>query len=49
MKDTRNYEEDLASIRTMMERSVKVVSLSGLSGMLAGVYALAGAALITAG
>lgn len=45
MKDTRNYEEDLASIRTMMERSVKVVSLSGLSGMLAGVYALAGAAL----
>ena len=38
------YEKDLASIRTMMERSAKFLSLSGLSGVLAGVYALIGAA-----
>ncbi|MFZ6008932.1 MAG: hypothetical protein ACOYXT_01190 [Bacteroidota bacterium] len=43
MKDIREYEKDLASIRDMMERSVKFISLSGLSGILAGVYALAGA------
>ena len=34
---------DLASIRTMMERSSKFISLSGLSGVLAGLYALIGA------
>jgi hypothetical protein len=44
MKDIPEYEKDLASIRTMMERSAKFISLSGLSGVLAGVYALAGAA-----
>lgn len=43
MKDIREYEKDIASIRTMMERSAKFISLSGLSGILAGVYALAGA------
>ncbi|HEY5918387.1 MAG TPA: hypothetical protein VIU13_13320 [Chryseolinea sp.] len=43
MKDIPEYEKDLASIRTMMERSAKFLSLSGLSGVLAGVYALAGA------
>jgi hypothetical protein len=43
MKDIREYEKDIASIRTMMERSVKVISLSGLSGVLAGIYALLGA------
>lgn len=43
MKDIREYEKDLASIRTMMERSAKVLSLSGLSGVLAGFYALIGA------
>lgn len=43
MKDRLEYEKDLASIRTMMERSTKFISLSGLSGMLAGIYALAGA------
>lgn len=43
MKNVREYEKDLASIRTMMERSAKFISLSGLSGILAGVYALAGA------
>lgn len=34
---------DLASIRNLMERSSKFISLSGLSGVLAGIYALAGA------
>lgn len=44
MKDIPEYEKDLASIRNLMERSVKVISLSGLSGILAGFYALGGAA-----
>ncbi|MBS1950114.1 MAG: hypothetical protein OJF59_000154 [Cytophagales bacterium] len=39
------YQKDLASIRSMMERSVKFMSLSGLSGVLAGGYALVGAYL----
>jgi hypothetical protein len=43
MKEIPEYEKDLASIRTMMERSAKFISLSGLSGVLAGLYALAGA------
>lgn len=42
MKEIKEYEKDLASIRSMMERSVKFISLSGLSGVLAGVYALIG-------
>ena len=36
-------QDDLASIRSLMERSSKFISLSGLSGILAGVYALIGA------
>ena len=44
MKEAHEYEKDLASIRSMMERSAKFISLSGLSGVLAGVYALIGAA-----
>src|SRR5688572_26786237 len=43
MKEISEYEKDIASIKSMMERSVKFVSLSGLSGILAGIYALAGA------
>ncbi len=43
MKEIPEYEKDLASIRNMMERSAKFISLSGLSGVLAGIYALAGA------
>jgi hypothetical protein len=42
MKEIHEYEKDLSSIRNMMERSVKFISLSGLSGVLAGIYALAG-------
>lgn len=43
MKEKQEYEKDLASIRVIMERSVKFISLSGLSGVMAGIYALAGA------
>jgi len=43
MKDVSEYEKDLASIRNLMDRSAKFLSLSGLSGILAGIYALAGA------
>jgi hypothetical protein len=42
MKET-DIQDDLASIRSLMERSSKFISLSGLSGILAGVYALIGA------
>jgi predicted lysophospholipase L1 biosynthesis ABC-type transport system permease subunit len=44
MNQNSSYEKDIQSIRALMERSVKFLSLSGLSGVLAGVYALAGAA-----
>jgi len=36
--------EALTDIRSMMERSSKFISLSGLTGVFAGIYALAGAA-----
>ncbi len=46
MKETSDYENDLASIRAMMERSVKFLSLSGLSGVLSGTYALLGSTVV---
>lgn len=45
MKEFKEYEKDIASIRTMMERSAKFISLSGLSGVLAGTYALIGSGI----
>lgn len=36
--------EDISDIRSMMERSSKFISLNGLTGVFAGVFALAGAA-----
>lgn len=42
MKEDDIYSE-LSSIRSLMERSTKFISLSGLSGIMAGIYALAGA------
>ena len=42
MKEKDIYTE-LSSIRDLMERSSKFISLNGLSGIMAGVYALAGA------
>ena len=43
--ENNEIQNDLASIRNLMERSSKFISLSGLSGVLAGIYALVGAAL----
>ena len=37
--------DDLQTIRSIMERSSKFLSLSGLSGVLAGIFALAGVAV----
>ncbi|MGQ2985034.1 hypothetical protein [Flavobacterium sp.] len=38
-----NYLQDIQDIRKMMDRSTQFLSLSGLAGILAGVYALLGA------
>lgn len=43
MKSEDKYIKDITEIRSMMERSSKFLSLSGLSGIMAGIYALAGA------
>lgn len=43
MKKEQDYIQDVAEIRSMMERSSKFLNLSGLSGIMAGIYALAGA------
>jgi uncharacterized membrane protein YidH (DUF202 family) len=43
MKDERDYIRDITEMRSMMERSSKFLSLSGLSAIILGIYALAGA------
>ena len=43
MKEEQDYIRDIAEIRSMMERSSKFLSLSGWAGIIAGIYALAGA------
>lgn len=43
MKEEKDYIGDIAAIRTMMERTSKFLSLSGWAGIMAGIYALAGA------
>ena len=43
MKDPK---QDLAEIKNMMERSSRFLSLSGLAGVLAGIYALFGAGMV---
>lgn len=45
MDKNQTYQKDIESIRQLMERSVKFLSLSGLSGILAGVYAIIGSAI----
>jgi len=42
MKGTKDYLKDISEIRQIMERSSNFISLSGLSGVLAGIYALIG-------
>lgn len=43
--DAKDYLKDISDIKNMMDKSSQFISLSGLSGVLAGVYALAGAAV----
>ena len=43
MKAEQDYIRDIAEMRSIMERSSRFLSLSGLSGVMAGLYALAGA------
>ena len=43
MKQENNDNGDIRAIRDMMERSSRFLSLSGLSGVFAGLYAIAGA------
>jgi len=42
--EQKDLLDDLSSIKNIMERSTKFISLSGLSGVMAGVYAILGAA-----
>lgn len=41
----KDYLQDLTEIKSIMNKSTRFISLSGLSGILAGVYALLGASL----
>ncbi|NER16256.1 hypothetical protein [Spongiivirga citrea] len=41
--ESKDYIKDISDIKEMMTRSSRFISLSGLSGILAGVYALIGA------
>lgn len=43
---SKNYHEDLSHIRSMMERSSRFISLSGLSGVVAGLAAIIGAVYV---
>lgn len=43
--DTQNYLQDLKEIKELMNKSSQFISLSGLSGILAGIYALIGSAV----
>lgn len=42
MKEKQDYIRDIAEMRSMMERSSRFLSLSGLAGIMAGIYALSG-------
>lgn len=43
--DSNKYLDDITEIKEIMNRSSRFISLSGMSGVLAGIYALIGAAL----
>src|SRR5215217_6818980 len=45
MKEEQDYIRDITEMRSMMERSSKFLSLSGWAGIMAGIYALAGACI----
>lgn len=42
---TKDYLNDITEIKNMMSKSSRFISLSGLSGILAGIYALIGATI----
>jgi len=42
--EAKNYLQDISEIKDLMNKSSRFISLSGLSGILAGLYALIGAA-----
>lgn len=44
--ESKNYHEDLSHIRSMMECSSRFISLSGLSGVVAGLAAIIGAGYV---
>jgi hypothetical protein len=44
--ESKDYLKDISEIKNMMHKSSRFISLSGLSGILAGIYALIGAALV---
>ena len=46
MKEEQDYIRDISEMRSMMERSAKFLSLSGLSAILLGIYALSGAFIV---
>lgn len=46
MNDQKNHLEEIAYIRSMMEQSSRFISLSGLSGVAAGIIALLGAGAV---
>ena len=45
MTEQKEHLQALSDIRSMMERSSRCISLSGLSGVFAGIFALIGAYL----
>ena len=44
--ESKDYLKDISEIKNMMHKSSRFISLSGLSGILAGIYALIGAAVV---
>lgn len=47
MAQETDYAKDLTQIRSLMERSSRFISLSGLAGVFAGLFALIGAGIVT--
>lgn len=43
--ESKDYLKDISEIKDLMNKSSRFISLSGLSGVLAGIYALVGAAV----
>ncbi|PWK18226.1 hypothetical protein [Xanthomarina spongicola] len=43
--ESKNYLNDISEIKQIMNKSSRFISLSGLSGVLAGIYAIIGAAI----